>query len=151
MELDARLVSESKQRLAMLPDADEVGWFAARQPGVVRFLEDRLDADALALGLAGAWQISILFQEDTGVTPGRISSSLIARAELAVVTEAGSRVPVVGGLADRQPALLAWVEELTADPPLVLGPDERREVGLALAAVIYALDQMTMGRSIPGD
>jgi len=134
-------------------EAPEIGWFAARQPAVVRFLEDRLasivhgaDRDAFIVALDAVRTIHGMFERQHGVPPPRVTQSLLEVAEEAVTGEA--RTGAVG-VAARQPALAVWVAGLLAEPPVPLAADELRTVGTALAAVIYALDQVTTGRSIP--
>jgi hypothetical protein len=136
-------------------DPGDIGWFVARQPGVVRFLEDRLASahglnraafGAFAVALDAARAIHGMFERQHGVPPPRVTQSLLERAEEAVIGEARTRAV---GIAARQPALAAWVAELLAEPPVLLAPDELGAVGTALAAVIYALDQVTTGRPIP--
>ncbi|HWN70038.1 MAG TPA: hypothetical protein VNM90_20500 [Haliangium sp.] len=87
-----------------------------------------------------------MFERQHGVPPPRVTQSLLEVAEEAVTGEA--RTGAVG-VAARQPALAVWVAGLLAEPPVPLAADELRTVGTALAAVIYALDQVTTGRSIP--
>jgi hypothetical protein len=134
-------------------EAPDIGWFAARQPAVVRFLEDRLastvhgaDRDAFIVALDAARALNGMFERQHGVPPPRVTQSLLELAEEAVTGEA--RTGAVG-IAARQPALAVWVAGLLAEPPVPLAADELRTVGTALAAVIYALDQVTTGRPIP--
>lgn len=134
-------------------EAPDIGWFAARQPAVVRFLEDRLassahgaDRDAFGVALDAARAIEGMFERQHGVPPPRVTQSLLELAEEAVMCEA--RTDTVG-IAARQPALAVWVGDLLAEPPVPLAADEVRNVGTALAAIIYALDQVTTGRPIP--
>ena len=131
----------------------DIGWFAARQPAVVRFLEDRLastvhdaDRDAFVVALDAARAIEGMFERAHGVPPPRVTQSLLERAEEAVLREARTHAL---GIAARQPALAAWVGGLLAEPPVPLAAGEVRAVGAILAAVIYALDQVTTGRSVP--
>jgi hypothetical protein len=130
---------------------DDVGWFAARQPGMIGFLEQRLgsgrgpDRDAFAVALEAARFIGATFQRQLGMLPPRVPRALLDRAEQAL---AGAGEPA-DGCAARQPALTAWVAQLVASPPVPLGRDEARAVGLALAAIIYALDELTTGRPVP--
>lgn len=135
-------------------ETPEFGWFAARQPAVVRFLEDRLagaasaaDRDAFTVALDAARTIGGMFEQHHGVPPARVQQAQLERAEVAVVGEV--RGPGAG-LADRQPALATWLAGLLAEPPVPLSAAETRSVGTALAAIIYALDEVTTGRPIPG-
>jgi hypothetical protein len=127
------------------PGAEQVGWFAARQPAVIRFLEARLlsqDGDAFAVGLEGAWQMCELFQSIDGVPPPRLTSSVLDRVAHAV--ERGDDLLAVR----RQLALLEWVAYWVAAPPVPLRPDEREAVGIALTAIACALDEATTGRPL---
>jgi hypothetical protein len=156
MHVGERVVAASAALEALDPgDTGDIGWFAARQPAVVRFLEDRLGRahgpdraafGGFAVALDAARAIHGMFERQHGVPPPRVSQSLLERAEEAVIAEARTRAV---GIAARQPALAAWVVELLAAPPVPLVADELGTVGTALAAVIYALDQVTTGRPIP--
>lgn len=133
--------------------APDIGWFAARQPAVVRYVEDRLggavhgaDRDAFVVALDAARAIEGMFERQHGVPPPRVTQSLLERAEEAVIAEARARAV---GFAARQPALAAWVAGILAEPPVPVAADEIRVVGTVLAAVVYALDQVTTGRAIP--
>jgi hypothetical protein len=146
-------VSERVVAAWSAPEAPEIGWFAARQPAVVRFLEDRLagsatpaDRDAFSVALDAARAIGGMFEQHHGVPPARVQQALLERAEEAVIGEL--RTPGAG-MATRQPALATWLAGLLAEPPVPLTLDETRSVGTALAAIIYALDEVTTGRPIP--
>lgn len=151
MHVDERVV-----RMTERVGSEQVGWFAARQPGVVGFLEQRLgagrglDRDAFAVALDAARYIAAAFQRRHGVLPPRVPRPLLDQAEQAVAREAGPEGPPADGCAARQPALMAWVAQLVANPPVPLGSAEARAVGLALAAILYALDQVVTGRPVPG-
>ena len=116
------------------------GWFVTKQPGIVRFLSDRLSGDALALGLAGASQISMAFECYEGVCETFLRSQALEEAEVAAHDEVHSNV-VRGMYAERQAALIHWIAELMADPPVPLDRPERRDVGMALVAVTYAYER----------
>ena len=63
MHIDERTVGDTMS--ATPPDASKVGWFAARQPGIVRFFEQRLlrpDGDAFGVALEAAWRIYRVFE-----------------------------------------------------------------------------------------
>jgi len=150
MHIDERSVTETVS--GMPPGASEVGWFAARQPGIVRFLEERLllpDGDAFAVALEGAWQIWAVYRRRDGVPPARVERSLLERAERALTLEAKSGWTLDDGCAHRQPALCRWLEAYVANPVVPLTTDEALRVGMALAAVIYSLDEVTTGRQVP--
>jgi len=150
MHIDERSVCEALS--GSQPGASEVGWFAARQPGVVRFLEERLllpDGDAFGVALEGAWQIWAVFRQRDGLPPARVERSLLDRAERALLREAQSDWSLDDGCAHRQPALCRWLEAYVSNPPVPLTVDESIRVGMALAAVVYSLDEMTTGRQVP--
>lgn len=136
----------------MVPDATEVGWFAARQPGIVRFLEERLlrgDGDSFGVALEAACRICAVFETRDGVPPPRVARSLLERAEVAVLAEARHAGAYADGCAARQPELCRWLAGYVADPPVPLTRSESAEVGCVLASLIYALDELTSGRLIP--
>jgi hypothetical protein len=138
--------------LADAPDAAQVGWFAARQPGIVRFLEERLlvgDGDAFGVALEAAWRICLVFQDRDGLPPPRAPRSLLERAEAAVAREARHPGAFADGCAARQPELVRWLVGLADDPPIPLAANEATAVGSALAAVVYSLDELTTGRQVP--
>ncbi len=150
MDISERSVEDAVARVQ--PAATDVGWFAARQPGVVRFLEERLltsDGDAFAVALEASWRICALFHERNGLPPPRVTRSLLERAESAVLSEARADSHHADGCAQRQPAICSWLEGYIGDPPVPLTAAESRRTGTALAAVIYALDELTTGRAVP--
>ncbi len=148
MHIDQRVVNDSAGRSQ--PTAADVGWFAARQPGVVRFLERRLlrgDGDAFAVALEASWRICSVFEQNDGVVPARLPYSLLDRAADGVTRQSVS-LPAAEGCANRQPALCAWVDALLADPVLPLDRAETEAVGVALFALVYALDEASFGREV---
>lgn len=146
MHIDERDLADSAAGFETDHDA---AWYAARQPGVLRFVEDRLSGDALAVALVASWQIMAAFHARIGVWPERLDHALLERAEEAALRETRREAPETG-CAARQPVLVAWIAELLADPPVPLDLDERRDVGLLLMSVVYALDEVTTGRTVPG-
>jgi hypothetical protein len=147
MHIDERDLAASAVHFQQGEDA---AWYAARQPGIVRFVEDRVHGDALAVALAASWQLVAAFHARAGVWPERLDGALLEQAEEAALRETRREASVwIEGCAARQPVLVAWIAALVADPPLPLDADERRDVGLALLAVVYALDEITTGRSVP--
>jgi len=144
VRIDERTVVEATS--IPLPTA-QVGWFAARQPAVLRFLDERLgvDTDLYALGLESAWRLCWVFEYRDGAAPNRLSGGQIERAEeavLAAVTSADPRRAVF-----RQPSLCAWIERLLMDPPVLLTKRESRTLGLALVTLVFALDEITTRRA----
>ena len=150
MDISERSVDDAIARIQ--PAASEVGWFAARQPGVVRFLEERLlspDGDAFGVALEASWRICTVFHERDGLPPPRVTRALLERAEEAVVSEARPDSRRTDGCAHRQPAICRWLAGYIDDPPVPLTASEAQRAGTAVAAVIYALDELTTGRSVP--
>jgi hypothetical protein len=153
MEVAEQLIDEVVRELDA-PDADEtatVSWFAARQPGIVRYLASRLgdQGDAMSVALYYACAIHRAFEVVIGMAPERAPFSLIERAERAFLEEAMRSLQVMDGLAQRQPALAALVAGVVESPPVPLAEEETISVGVALAAVAYALDEMASGRQVP--
>jgi hypothetical protein len=132
------------ERLGESPDAQ---WFAARQPGIVRFLSERLQGDALALGLFAACRISLAFQGTSGRPNERITSASLAQSEERMCRrkhahdDASSRDDDLPG---RHPALIAWIAALLDDPPVPLAREEQREVGMSLLSVAHAFDRANL-------
>ena len=150
LQIDERTVGEGMADKQ--PDAGEIGWFVARQPGIVRFLEERLfgdtDGDAFAVALETALRICRVFEQRDGLPPERLRRSLLERAEEAVTREARSST-VRDGCAARQPELVRCVASCVANPPVPLRRDETHDVGVALLSIVYALDEVTTGRQVP--
>ena len=121
------------------------GWFAARQPGILRFLGDRLSGDALALGLAAARQISVAFERHEGLRGPSLASTALERAEELAHRDVLDRL-ARGPYAERQAALIKWIAQLLVDPPVLLSREERRDIGMALVAVVYAFEAMSLAR-----
>jgi hypothetical protein len=149
MEVHERLLQEAGGPGA----APGVGaaWFAARQPGIVAYLETRCGArsDTLAVALGGAMTIHDAYHGSLGTPPPRVQSSLLHRAERAVLDEAAVRGGREDGLSARQPAVARFLAGLVLAPPLPLCEREAARVGMTLAAVAFALDEMATGRAVP--
>jgi len=127
-------------------EAFDPGWFAARQPGIMKYLEATCGAgtDAYGVGLDAALAIHAAYERTLGVPPPRVQSSLLARAEKAIAVEAHARAG--DGLIGRQPAVSEFVAAVVANPPVPLTGDEATRLGLSLLAVAYALDELSSGR-----
>jgi hypothetical protein len=138
MQVDERIVMEVSAETD-----DDVAWFVARQPGIVRYLESRLatGSDALGLALFGASFVHAAFHKALGSWPPRVLSSRLESAESSVLHEAETRPG--DGFVARQPALAEFVAGVVASPPFPLGEDDATRVGLTLATVVYALDDMS--------
>ncbi len=133
-------------------DARQVGWFAARQPGVIRFLEERLLAatgDVFAVALEAAWRLCRSVGELQDLPPKRIPRGLLEKAEVAVQMEMMGTTMWGETCAHRQPELCTWVKDYCEDPPTPLTVPEQRELAVALLAIVYALDEQTTGRPVP--
>ena len=134
---------------AAIQEALDPGWFAARQPGIMKYLESACGpgTDAHGVGLDAALAIHAAYERTLGVPPPRVQSSLLTRAEKAVAAEAVARPE--DGLIGRQPAVSEFVASIVANPPVPLSADEATRLGLSLLAVAYALDELSSGRPIP--
>lgn len=104
--------------------AQELAWFAIRQPAVVRFLERRLwapDGDAFAVALDAVCRLHAAVALAQGLEPARVDDKLLRE-----------------GL-DMQPppSLLAWVHERCTAAPVVLTDAEEAQVATLVAAVAW--------------
>lgn len=131
-------------------DPDQVGWFAARQPALVRALATALGdtSDAFAVALDGAWRLAQVFELRDGVAPPRLLPEQLERSEHIAALEGVSGQVVADGGASRQPQLCRWVASYVGDPPVPLTAGEAASVGRLLIALLYALDEATQGQSI---
>jgi hypothetical protein len=119
-------------------DAAAIGWFAARQPAVIRFCEEQLwrpDGDAFAVGLDAACRLCRLYLEVEGMPPPRLG-----RAALVAGVAAAHDPAEAGPPTRRRVRMLAWLDRHLDDPPIPLTRSEVIAVGLALRALVYALD-----------
>ncbi len=155
MLVEERVVDEIVRGIEELPqvvdESSEVSWFAARQPGIVRYLATRCgeDSDAMAVALYYSCAIEKAFHSTRGLVPPRVLSTLLERAESAFLAESSTRVRPGAGLADKQPALAQLIARVVDGPPVPLTEFESTRVGVALAAVVYALDETAFGRPVP--
>ena len=138
-----------RQVALVWPSDHDLGWFAVRQPGVLRFLEDRLGSgsEAFAVSLAGAWRILEAYRQHDGLPSPLLPHGLLRRAAYAVSRETAAHV-CYEGLAVRQPEMCEYSLSLVADPPYPLTAAECHGVGDALLAVTYAVDEVAFGRPI---
>lgn len=129
---------------------DQVGWFAARQPAVIRTLQTTLGdtTDAFAVALDGAWRLSSVFELRDGVPPGRLSDEQLDRSQRIAALENISGQILADGGASRQPELCRWVASYVSDPPMPLTSQESADVGRLLIALLYALDEVTQGSPV---
>ena len=123
--------------------ASEVGWFAARQPGLIRFLEDRVghDGDAMAMSVDMCWRVASAFERQRGLPLPRLRNSDLTQAEVEVVSESQGAIGLANGCAHRQPELCRWLEETMADPGLPIDNALLDQVALVTAATISACDR----------
>lgn len=139
MEVEDRLLFEAIHRAELEPGTGDAAWFAARQPGVVRYLESRLGRDdAMGLALMAAFAIHAAFERALGGPPPRVASSALEWAEGCVVVEALGGAPA---FVTRQQALAGYIAGVVAAPPVPLADDEAGRLGLVLAAVVAAFDR----------
>jgi len=136
--------------MVSLLDPDQVGWFAARQPALVRTLSQSLGeaTDAFAVALDGAWRLSSVFELRDGVPPRRLSDDQLDRSRRIAALEGISGQVLADGGASRQTELCRWVASYVSDPPMPLSGSEASEVGRLLIALLYALDEVTQGAQV---
>lgn len=130
-------------RNADLEQASEVGWFAARQPGLIRFIEDRLgqSGDAMAMAVDMCWRVTSAFERQRGLPLPRLRSTELDQAEIEVVRESQGSLPLANGCAHRQPELCHWLEDMIANPSLPIDNRWLDQVALVTAATISACDR----------
>jgi len=155
MQVAERMVDDAVREVGVPEDAESatVSWFAARQPGIVRYLAQRCGEHSDAMGVALFYGCAVhrAYEAALGMPPPRVLGSLLERAEHAFTSEALAPTGpgVADGLAARQPWLAQLVATVVDAPPVPLDEREATRVGVALAAVIYALDEMSTGRAVP--
>jgi hypothetical protein len=138
MEIHERSVQEAVHKVEAEPGTGDAAWFAARQPGIIRFLELRCGRDdAMGAALMTTLAIHTAFERALGVPPPRLLSSAVERAEERVLAEAQGGGP---RFAHRQPALAELIAGVVASPPVPLSDDEATRLALVLAAVVDAFD-----------
>ncbi len=130
--------------------ASEVGWFAAKQPGLLRYLEDRLgqEPDAMAMALEMSWRVVNAFEMQRGLPLPRLHAAEIERAEEEVLRESRGELSLANGCAYRQPELCRWLEAVLASPALPLSTAALEQVALATAATISACDTAQHARAM---
>jgi hypothetical protein len=139
MEVEDRILYEAIHRVEVEPGTGDAAWFAARQPGVVKYLESRLGRDdTMGVALMVAFAIHSAFERALGVPPPRVGSSALEWAEGCVAVEAQDGAPA---FVMRQQALAGYIANVVAAPPIPLGDDEAGRLGLVLAAIVSAFDR----------
>lgn len=109
--------------------AEEVSWFAIRQPAVIRMLERELwteDGDAFAVALDAACRVAARVGQLDGAAPPRLTAALLERG-------------VEMCRHDIDPALARWVRWCVDAAPVVLTAGEERAVLGCVAAMLWAI------------
>ena len=146
------LIDERTVALSMCEDpmqGSEVAWFAARQPGILRFVEDRLAGtdDAIAMAVDLCWRIVAAFELKRGLPLPRLRTSELEQAEQEVVAESQGGLTLANGCAHRQPDLCTWLEAMLATPVLPLDHMALDQIGLIAVATISACDRVHCAES----
>jgi hypothetical protein len=111
-------------------DAEEVSWFAIRQPAVIKLLEQELwsgDGDAFAVALDAVCRVAMRVTALDGAPPPRLTGELLEQG-LALARHEGI---------DR--ALQRWVRWCVDAAPVVLSDDEEHTVLDCVAAMLWAI------------
>jgi hypothetical protein len=126
-----------------LVTASEVGWFAARQPGLLRFLEDRLGlrTDGMGVAVDLCWRIVTAFEYQLGAPMNRLRTYDLEVAEEEVVAESRGRLELANGCAHRQPELCQWLARRLNELPVPLSKDIFDDVVLATFSCVSAADR----------
>jgi hypothetical protein len=140
MFIDGRMVEQATSDDCVTPS--ELGWFATRQPGLLRFLEDRLGAGTEPMGIAVdlCWRIVTAFEHHGGAPIPRLKTIALEVAEEEVVKESRGRLQLANGCAHRQPELCSWLAERLNSLPHPLDRDAFDDLVLATFACISATD-----------
>jgi hypothetical protein len=140
MVIQERTVEMAQNR--DVAQASEVGWFAARQPGLLRFIEDRVGSseDAMAMAVDMCWRVTSAFERQRGLPLPRISSAELERAEVEVMSESQGGLSLATGCAHRQPELCHWLEDRMVNAALPIDKSLLDQVALITAATISACD-----------
>ncbi len=110
--------------------AEEISWFAIRQPAVVKMLERELwdgDGDAFALALDAACRVAARVTHLDGVPPPRLSHELLEQG-LALAHEDGVDA-----------ALGRWLRWCIDAAPVVISAAEERVVMECITAMLWAV------------
>jgi hypothetical protein len=110
--------------------AEDISWFAIRQPSMVKLLERELwdgDGDAFALALDAACRVSARVTHLDGVPPPRLSRELLEQG-LALARQDGV-----------DPALGRWLRWCIDAAPVVITADEERCVMECITAMLWAI------------
>ncbi len=110
--------------------AEEISWFAIRQPAVVKMLERELwdgDGDAFALALDAACRVAARVTHLDGAPPPRLSHELLDQG-LILAKDDGV-----------DPALGRWLRWCIDAAPVVISADEERSVMECMTAMLWAI------------
>jgi hypothetical protein len=122
--------------------AEEVSWFAIRQPAVIKLLERELwdgDGDAFAVALDACCRVARRVAALDGAPPPRLTAPLLAHGLALARDEAIDR------------GLARWVRWCVDAAPVVLSAQEERQVVECVAALLWAIaaaDLVGVGREI---
>jgi hypothetical protein len=111
-------------------DAEEVSWFAIRQPAVIKLLERELwdgDGDAFALGLDATCRVALRVAALDGAPPPRLSAALLEQGHMLARDEGIDR------------ALARWVRWCVDAAPVVITAEEERRIVECVAAMLWAV------------
>ncbi len=109
--------------------AEEVSWFAIRQPAVIKMLERELwsqDGEAFAVALDAVCRVATRVTQLDGAAPPRLTPALLDRGLELCRT-------------DIDPALARWVRWCVDAAPVVLTGDEERTVLVCVSAMLWAI------------
>jgi hypothetical protein len=130
MEIPEPIVRSVAADLTAL-DADDAGWFAVRQPGILRYLEARCHDDLLGVALAGSMAIHRMYERALGRAP-RLGSHEVEHAEQALLAGDSQLT--------RQPAVGSFIAQLVMSPPIMLTLGDVDRLGLVLVSVMGAYE-----------
>jgi hypothetical protein len=135
MEVLERALKEAVHRVEVEPGTGDAAWFAVRQPGVIKYLENRCGRDdSMGVALMASFAIHCAFERELGVAPPRVPSFALERVEDRVAADPGL-------LVRRQHALAEFIAGVVAAPPVPLADHEATRLALVLATVVQAFDE----------
>jgi hypothetical protein len=139
MEIEERVIKQAMRATTLSEDGSEALWFAARQPGIVKYLESRcVDQDALGVSILATLTMYDAIVRTLGKAPPRLASQAIERAEARVIAEVQLGGP--SRFARRQPSLAAFIADFLSSPPVPIGEVELNRLAVVLATMVDALD-----------
>ncbi|MCA9675203.1 MAG: hypothetical protein H6708_14025 [Kofleriaceae bacterium] len=117
--------------------AEDVSWFAIRQPSVIRLLEQQLwspDGDAFAVALDAVCRVAARVTHLDGAPPPRLSRDLLIH---------GLAMTRVDGV---DPGLSRWLRWVIDAAPVVLTAEEEGAVMECVAAMLWAIAAADLGQ-----